>query len=179
MEVSYWKMHDYFHGIDSVNSIFSKIEWITNLNTLFYFFQLNREMEIDGQLDVASEVDLFCLHVVAYDLLQRSLQAFKDAWNCHPIRTEHSRSPMELNISGLQKLKEEQENWLLEGEVSELIQVNYFICSIDSYINFIWINLFRERNLSHWQNGPGMAMHSINVSFRNITYKFQWMNCWP
>lgn len=83
-------------------------------------------MEIDGQLDVGSEVDLFCFHVVAYDLLQRSsLQAFKDAWNCHPIRTEHSRSPMELYISGLQKLKEEQENGLIEGEVSELIQVNY------------------------------------------------------
>jgi hypothetical protein len=86
-------------------------------------------MEIDGQLDVGSEVNLFCFHVVAYDLLQRSLQAFKDAWNCHPIRTEHSRSPMELYISGLQKLKEEQENGLIEGEVP--------ICSVDSYINFI------------------------------------------
>jgi hypothetical protein len=44
-------------------------------------------MELNGILDVDSDVDLFCLHFVSYDLMQRSLQSFKDAWNRHKLGT--------------------------------------------------------------------------------------------
>ncbi|KAK4012442.1 hypothetical protein OUZ56_021541 [Daphnia magna] len=60
--------------------------------------------------------------MVAYDIIQRSLQAFKNVWNCHPIRTEHHISPMELYISGPNQLKEDEEQGKFEGQVTELIQ---------------------------------------------------------
>ncbi|XP_045027546.1 uncharacterized protein LOC116935144 isoform X2 [Daphnia magna] len=86
------------------------------------FMEMFQEMQTDGLLDVDSEMDLLCLHMVAYDVIQRSLQAFKNAWNCHPIRTEHHKSPMELYISGLTQLKEDEEQGKFEGQVTELIQ---------------------------------------------------------
>ncbi|XP_045035733.1 uncharacterized protein LOC116936016 [Daphnia magna] len=86
------------------------------------FMEMFQEMQIDGLLDVDSEMDLLCLHMVAYDVIQRSLQAFKNAWNCHPIRTEHHKSPMELYISGLNQLMEDEEQGKFEGQVTELIQ---------------------------------------------------------
>ncbi|KZS01554.1 Uncharacterized protein APZ42_001750 [Daphnia magna] len=35
--------------------------------------------ETDDILDVDCEIDLFCLHLVGYDLIQRSLQTFREA----------------------------------------------------------------------------------------------------
>ena len=80
-------------------------------------------MQTDDLLDVDSKMDLLFLHMVSYDVIQRSLQAFKNAWNCHPIRTEHHKSHMELYVSGLNQLKEEEEQEKFGGQVTELIQV--------------------------------------------------------
>jgi hypothetical protein len=80
-------------------------------------------METKGVLDVDSNQDLFCLHIVATNLIQRSLQTFKDSWNCHPLRTENHRSPMQLYHDGLQHLKTQKDKGAIEGEVTELIQV--------------------------------------------------------
>ena len=80
-------------------------------------------MELNGILDVDSEEDLFCLHLVSYDLIQRSLQSFKDAWNCHKIRTEKHKSPIQLYLKGLEDLKQEQQSGSLNGDIPELIQV--------------------------------------------------------
>lgn len=66
-------------------------------------------METDDILEFDCEIDLFCLHLVGYDLIQRSLQTFREAWSCHPIRTKKHNSFMELYIKGLQTLKEEHE----------------------------------------------------------------------
>jgi hypothetical protein len=96
-------------------------------------------MQTDGMLDVDSEMDLLCLHVVAYDLIQRSLQAFKNAWNCHPIRTEHHKSPMELYILGINQLREDREQGKLDGQVTELIQVK-IVGSVSTVLsNFLFL----------------------------------------
>jgi folate-dependent phosphoribosylglycinamide formyltransferase PurN len=54
------------------------------------------EKELNRILDVDSDVDLFCLHSFFYDLSQRLLQSFKDAWNCHPLWRDNHKSPIQL-----------------------------------------------------------------------------------
>lgn len=43
-----------------------------------------------------NDVHIFALHWVFVPLIQNHLQRFKDAWNLHSIRTEHSQSPYQL-----------------------------------------------------------------------------------
>ncbi|KAI9565234.1 hypothetical protein GHT06_009017 [Daphnia sinensis] len=48
------------------------------------FMDMFGQMETDDILDVDCEIDLFCLHIFGCDLIQPSLQTFREAWNCHP-----------------------------------------------------------------------------------------------
>ncbi|KAI9565070.1 hypothetical protein GHT06_008818 [Daphnia sinensis] len=67
--------------------------------------EMFQEIQTDGLLSVNSELDLLCLHMVVYDVIQPSLRAFKN-----------------LYISGLNQLKEDEEQGKFEGQVTELIQ---------------------------------------------------------
>ncbi|KAK4037426.1 hypothetical protein OUZ56_029459 [Daphnia magna] len=86
------------------------------------FMDMFEKMETDDILEFDCEIDLFCLHLVGYDLIQRSLQTFREAWSCHPIRTKKHNSLMELYIKGLQTLKEEHEAGAFVEEPTELLQ---------------------------------------------------------
>ncbi|KAF3858845.1 hypothetical protein F7725_012046 [Dissostichus mawsoni] len=61
---------------------------------LFYtmFFNLERE----GLLNPDCEVHLYALHWCFVPHIQKQLQFFQRSWNCHQLRTEGNRSPLQL-----------------------------------------------------------------------------------
>ncbi|XP_016370031.1 uncharacterized protein LOC107709884 [Sinocyclocheilus rhinocerous] len=53
-----------------------------------------------GALNPDNELDIICLHYVMLPRINMHLQLFKQAWDRHPISTEHGRSPQQLWIEG-------------------------------------------------------------------------------
>lgn len=68
----------------------------------FYYF--TSEMEEKGLLNPGNEVDLYCLHYVAFGLLQNSIHQFLLSWNHHSLGTEGEKTPVQLFIKGLYNL---------------------------------------------------------------------------
>ena len=66
---------------------------------LFYF------LEHCGLLDPVSDNNLFALHYVFLPRINRSLDAFRDGWNQHGIRTEGNHSPLQLYHAGTLRLQ--------------------------------------------------------------------------
>ena len=66
---------------------------------LFYF------LENCGLLNPLNELHLFSLHFVFLPRINRSLDAFRDGWNQHGIRTEGNHSPLQLFHSGILRLQ--------------------------------------------------------------------------
>ncbi|KAJ8272597.1 hypothetical protein GJAV_G00091120 [Gymnothorax javanicus] len=54
------------------------------------------QLEIQGLLNPAEEIDLFAPHRCFLHHIQDHLQAFKEAWNLHGLRTENNCSPLQL-----------------------------------------------------------------------------------
>ena len=61
-------------------------------------------LESAGLLDPNSDVHLFCLHYVFIPRINAHLQACKDAWVKHPMRSEHNLSPEQLWASDLLRI---------------------------------------------------------------------------
>lgn len=55
-------------------------------------------------LDPNDELQLFCLHYVFLPRIRAHLQAWKDAWIKHPMRSEHNLSPEQLWTAGMQSI---------------------------------------------------------------------------
>ena len=55
-------------------------------------------------LDPNNDLYLFCLHYVYIPRINTHLQAWKDAWIKHPMRSEHNLSPEQLWTAGLQSI---------------------------------------------------------------------------
>ena len=58
-------------------------------------------LEAVGVLDPNSETDLFILHCLYLPLINYSLKEFLNAWNLHPLRTEHNWSPKRIWLSSI------------------------------------------------------------------------------
>ena len=72
----------------------------------YYFFYF---MEDVGILDADDEIDLYTLHYIFIPMIQKQLDLFKQAWACHPLRTERNRSPQQLWILGLHAMSAQDE----------------------------------------------------------------------
>lgn len=68
-------------------------------NVLDMFHTLFLNLELEGFLNPDNELELFGLHWIYVPQLLQHLQAFKDAWNHHSLRTERGQSPMQLWLS--------------------------------------------------------------------------------
>lgn len=68
--------------------------------TLLYY-NLFHYMENEALLDPDNSVHLFCLHYVYLPRINASITAFTEAWNQHPMQSEHGLSPWRLWISGM------------------------------------------------------------------------------
>ncbi|KAL5481514.1 hypothetical protein EMCRGX_G021692 [Ephydatia muelleri] len=62
-------------------------------------------MEQHDLLDPINENHLFALHYVYLPRINRSLKQFKEAWNCHGLRTERGKTPNQLFTAGLLRLR--------------------------------------------------------------------------
>ena len=51
-------------------------------------------------MDPENETDLFCLHYIFIPRINKSLEQFTEAWNNHPLSSEHNRSPLQLYVGG-------------------------------------------------------------------------------
>lgn len=65
------------------------------------FYNLFYLMEEEGVLDPDNSIHIFCLHYVFLKRIKYSLGEFVNAWNRHPMDSEHDLSPEQLWIAGL------------------------------------------------------------------------------
>lgn len=70
------------------------------------FYSLFYYLENHGLLDVDSDKDLFCLHLVYLPVINRTLDEFKQAYNNHPLRTERNFSPLQLWHNDLERRRQ-------------------------------------------------------------------------
>ena len=62
------------------------------------YYNLFNYMENEGLLD---PVHMFYLHYIFLPRINASIEAFRDAWNHHPMQSEGGHSPQQLWISGM------------------------------------------------------------------------------
>ena len=72
---------------------------------LFYgctsvFYNLFYNMEDSGFLDIGNEVHLWALQYIYLPIIKKSIAAFTNAWNYHPLSSEHGRTPNQLWVLG-------------------------------------------------------------------------------
>ena len=60
-----------------------------------------RHLEEVQELNIDNELHLFCLHYVFIPRINASLQSFQQAWNSHPMQSEHGLSPEQLWLQGM------------------------------------------------------------------------------
>ena len=66
-----------------------------------YFYFLFRTMEAEQQLNSDSIVDLLALHYIFLPRVQAQLDAFREGWCQHRLRTEHNYTTHQLWIMGM------------------------------------------------------------------------------
>lgn len=66
-----------------------------------YFYSRFYAMEEMGILNPIRDADLFALHYVFIPRINNCIIQFVDAWNHHPLRTEHGLSPLQLWQRGM------------------------------------------------------------------------------
>jgi len=80
-------------------------------------------------LDPDNEIHLFSIHYVFLPRISHHLEVWKKAWNTHPMRTEHSRTPFQIWSTGvLQHDNRQIENDHALNEVCNKLH-NYIIYS--------------------------------------------------
>ena len=65
--------------------------------TIFY------HLEDCGLLNSTDDRDLFAIHYVFLPRINRQLQQFTEAWNHHPMRTQHNQSPLCVWSEGIEE----------------------------------------------------------------------------
>ena len=65
-----------------------------------YYTTLNR-LENDGILNIDDPRHMSLVHFIFIPRLRESLRIFMDAWNNHPISSEHNYTPRQLMIMNL------------------------------------------------------------------------------
>lgn len=80
-----------------------------------YFYSLFYSMEDSGILNPIDDFDLFALHYVFIPRINICIQQFVDAWNHHPLRTEHGLSPLQLWHRGMLCASPQWQEEILSG----------------------------------------------------------------
>jgi hypothetical protein len=81
------------------------------------FVSLFKEMQLQGLLDTANEVDIFALHLVFLPRIQNALDRYISMWNHHKIRTARNMSPELLFKIGVAKV-----NYKVVNLTAELLE---------------------------------------------------------
>ena len=97
-------------------------------------------LEQCGQLNVTNVLDLYSLHFFYMPSINDHFTKFINAWNAHPLSSEHNKSPNELWMCGLHEFTGTnsgiyKEIWQPSSDVSKIKTIS----NIDKYICFIKI----------------------------------------
>ncbi|XP_078793700.1 uncharacterized protein LOC144987876 [Oryzias latipes] len=65
------------------------------------YYNILHSLEDQDLLNISNILHLFCCHYIFLPRIQASLDVFSDAWDSHPIRTEHNMTPNQLWQLGL------------------------------------------------------------------------------
>ena len=65
------------------------------------YHEIFYSLEVIGVVDPDNDMDLFILHCLYQPLINHSLKEFFNAWNSHPIRTEHNWSPKRIWLNSM------------------------------------------------------------------------------
>lgn len=68
---------------------------IQTFHSLFYY------LESINELDIENSIDMLCLHYVFIPRINVALTEFKNAYNCHSMRTEHYWTPFRMWVNGM------------------------------------------------------------------------------
>ena len=71
----------------------------------YYTFQ---SMEESGLLERSNSLHLFALHYIFLPRINRVVDSFVEAWNHHPVRTEHNWTPEQMWMNGMIDLRNNQ-----------------------------------------------------------------------
>ena len=63
-----------------------------------FYKRLFQAMEIRFLIDFDDPINIFCLHYCFLLRINQDVKQYAETWNCHKIRTEHSRSPLQLLV---------------------------------------------------------------------------------
>ena len=98
---------------------------------LSLYYNLFYHLESVRVLDPNNDLHLFCLHTVYIPRINRHLQAWKNAWVKHPIRSEHNFTPEQLWTHGLQRIAGSDNNIAKEvfGDIPEV----RLMCTCNNY----------------------------------------------
>jgi hypothetical protein len=79
------------------------------------YYNIFQCLEDQALLNVDNNIHLFCLKYVFLPRIKQSLVMFQEAWNNHPLSSEHCSTPNQLWISGLR---------LFQGQTTALTHVS-------------------------------------------------------
>ena len=74
------------------------------------YHEIFYSLEEVGVLDPDNEMDLFILQCLYKPLISHSLKKFFNAWNSHPLRTEHNWSPKRIWFNSIISQDHQLEN---------------------------------------------------------------------
>ena len=69
------------------------------------YYRLFYYLELIGELDPLSELDLYALHYVYLPRINRALRIFSDGWNSHGLSSQHHTPPLKLFTKSLLQLR--------------------------------------------------------------------------
>ena len=108
-----------------------------------FFYYLFYAMEDAGILNADSEIDLYCLHFVFLQVINKQLDLFREAWATHSLRSERSKTPQQLWILGLFARRIEEEN--------DMAVTGTDVVGDLSIVSCIHLGMFRVLyRISHW-----------------------------
>ena len=87
--------NSYITGTSTHNNRIERLWRDVRQHTINKYINLFQSLESDG-LDVNNPLQLFTLQYLFLPRINQSLALFADMWNNHKMRTEHSRTPLQL-----------------------------------------------------------------------------------
>ena len=102
--IDVWRYMYHFHGnaAAAIAGLSTHNEHIERLWRDVYhcvssnYYELFYHMEEQQELDPLNEIDLYCLHFIYLQRINKNLQDFSESWNHHALSTEQNQTPYQL-----------------------------------------------------------------------------------
>ena len=117
-------------------------------------------MEEAQLLDIDDERHIFCLHLIFLPKISESLRFFKEAWNGHPMTSEHNLSPQQQWVRGLALFHNCQaQQSLVSGSAHNINLVKGVRIGVLGWARWLQLHLFK----SFWSGQPHAHSYKLDV----------------